>query len=76
MSSLPPPEWIISSGLTDYAAALADMEARAGAIHAGEGSERIWLLEHPPVYTAGTSANNDHICIEFLVSTKRAGINM
>ena len=57
MSNLPSPEWIISSGLTDYAAALADMEARAAAIHAGDGSERIRLLEHPPLYTAGTSAD-------------------
>lgn len=51
------PEWTISSGLTDYAAALADMEKRAAAIHAGAGQERIWLLEHPPLYTAGTSAD-------------------
>ncbi|WP_428681472.1 lipoyl(octanoyl) transferase LipB [Sphingopyxis sp.] len=51
------PEWTVSSGLTDYAAALADMEARAAAIHAGDGDERIWLLEHPPLYTAGTSAD-------------------
>ena len=57
MSSLPSPEWIISPGLTDYATALADMEARAAAIHAGEARERIWLLEHPPLYTAGTSAD-------------------
>lgn len=51
------PEWTISTGLTDYATALADMEARAAAIHAGTGGERIWLLEHPPLYTAGTSAD-------------------
>lgn len=57
MHNLPPPEWTVSAGLTDYAAALADMEARAAAIHAGEGDERIWLLEHPPLYTAGTSAD-------------------
>ncbi|HEV7341794.1 MAG TPA: lipoyl(octanoyl) transferase LipB [Sphingopyxis sp.] len=57
MSSLPPPEWIVSSGLTDYIAALTDMEARAAAIHAGDDSERIWLLEHPPLYTGGTSAD-------------------
>ncbi len=57
MSSLPPPEWIVSPGLTDYAAALADMETRAAAIYAGEGVERIWLIEHPPLYTAGTSAD-------------------
>lgn len=57
MSSLPPPEWTVSPGLTDYPVALADMEARAAAIHAGVASERIWLLEHPPLYTAGTSAD-------------------
>ncbi|WP_260583040.1 lipoyl(octanoyl) transferase LipB [Sphingopyxis sp. PET50] len=57
MSPLPQPEWIVSPGLTDYPATLADMEARAAAIHAGEASERIWLLEHPPLYTAGTSAD-------------------
>lgn len=51
------PEWIVTPGLSDYAAALADMEARAAAIQAGEGGERIWLLEHPPLYTAGTSAD-------------------
>ena len=57
MPSLAAPEWIVSPGLTDYAGALADMEARAAAIHAGTGKERIWLLEHPPLYTAGTSAD-------------------
>ena len=49
-------EWRISPGLTDYAAALTEMEARAAAIAAGDARELIWLLEHPPVYTAGTSA--------------------
>ena len=57
MTALPPPEWTRSTGLIDYAAALDDMEARAAAIHAGTGEERIWLLEHPPLYTAGTSAD-------------------
>lgn len=57
MSSLPHPEWIVSPGLTDYPGALAAMEARAPAIFAGEGRERIWLLEHPPLYTAGTSSD-------------------
>ena len=47
----------MSPGLTDYAEALSAMEARAAAIAAGEASELIWLLEHPPVYTAGTSAD-------------------
>lgn len=49
-------EWRISSGLTDYATALTEMEARADAIARGEADELIWLLEHPPLYTAGTSA--------------------
>ncbi len=50
-------EWRVSPGLTDYAEALSAMEARAAAIAAGEAPELIWLLEHPPVYTAGTSAD-------------------
>lgn len=50
-------EWRVTPGLTDYAGALAEMEARAAAIAAGEARELVWLLEHPPVYTAGTSAD-------------------
>lgn len=50
-------EWTVSPGLTDYAEALAAMQARAEAIAAGEAREQIWLLEHPPLYTAGTSAD-------------------
>lgn len=49
-------EWRVSPGLTDYAAALAEMEARAVAIRAGTAPELIWLLEHPPLITGGTSA--------------------
>ncbi|MGR3491994.1 MAG: lipoyl(octanoyl) transferase LipB [Shimia sp.] len=49
-------EWRITPGLTDYQEALAEMEARAEAIRAGTAPELIWLLEHPPLYTAGTSA--------------------
>jgi len=50
-------EWKISPGLTDYEDALATMEARVEAIHAGSAPELVWLLEHPPLYTAGTSAD-------------------
>ena len=50
-------EWRVSPGLTGYAEALAEMEARATAVAAGDARELIWLLEHPPVYTAGTSAD-------------------
>jgi lipoyl(octanoyl) transferase len=51
-----PPDWQVSAGLTPYADALATMEARAAAVARGEADELVWLLEHPPVYTAGTSA--------------------
>lgn len=57
MPAQPVPEWTVSSRLVDYDIALADMETRAAAIQAGDGDERIWLLEHPPLYTAGTSAD-------------------
>lgn len=67
MSSAPSPsaalisvesvEWRVEDAPVDYPAALAEMEARAAAIFAGEDRERAWLLEHPPLYTAGTSAN-------------------
>lgn len=59
-------EWKISDGLTDYETALATMEARADAIARGEADELIWLVEHPPLYTAGTSAK-----IEDLVQPDR-----
>jgi lipoyl(octanoyl) transferase len=51
-------EWTVADGLVPYEHALADMEARAAAIHAREARERVWLLEHPPLYTAGTSADS------------------
>jgi lipoyl(octanoyl) transferase len=50
-------EWRISPGFTDYDEALALMEARAAEIRAGEARELVWLVEHPPLYTAGTSAD-------------------
>lgn len=50
-------EWRISPALVPYQDALAVMEARAAAVAAGTARELIWLLEHPPVYTAGTSAD-------------------
>ena len=49
-------EWRISDGLIDYETALAEMEARVADIAEGKAEELIWLLEHPPLYTAGTSA--------------------
>ncbi|WP_371054941.1 lipoyl(octanoyl) transferase LipB [Rhodosalinus sp. K401] len=54
-------EWITSDGLVDYRRAEAEMEARATAIAEGRAAEAIWLLEHPPLYTAGTSARPDDL---------------
>ena len=54
-------EWIISDGLTDYDSALTFMENRVAAIAAGDADELIWLVEHPPLYTAGTSARPDDL---------------
>lgn len=51
------PEWRISDAPVPYETALQEMEARVAAIHAGTERELIWLLEHPPLYTAGTSAD-------------------
>ncbi|WP_347267614.1 lipoyl(octanoyl) transferase LipB [Paracoccus sp. (in: a-proteobacteria)] len=49
-------EWITAPGLTDYQHAVAFMEGRAAAIAEGRAGELVWLVEHPPLYTAGTSA--------------------
>ena len=49
-------EWKTLPGLASYAETMAAMEARVAAIHQGTAPEAIWLLEHPPLYTAGTSA--------------------
>jgi lipoyl(octanoyl) transferase len=54
-------EWRVSDGLTPYADSFAAMEARAAAIRAGEAGELVWLLEHPPLFTAGTSAADDEL---------------
>jgi len=69
-------EWITTDGLTDYREAEAWMEARANAIAAGEADECIWLVEHPPLYTAGTSAKIEDLTDpdRFAVyDTKRGG---
>jgi lipoyl(octanoyl) transferase len=57
----PPVEWAISRGLTPYDDAIAEMERRVAAISEGAASERIWLVEHPPLYTAGTSSKPDDL---------------
>ena len=54
-------EWIASPDLVDYDLAIREMEARATAIASGDADEAIWLLEHPPLYTAGTSAKREDL---------------
>ncbi len=49
-------EWRVAEGLTPYPDAIAAMQARVAAIHAGRAGDCVWLVEHPPLYTAGTSA--------------------
>ena len=56
-----PPEWKISDAPVGYPEALAAMEARVAAIAEGTASEQVWLLEHPPIYTAGTSARDEDL---------------
>lgn len=51
------PEWTVTPGLTPWPDAFAAMETRASRIFEGRATEQIWLLEHPPLYTAGTSAD-------------------
>ena len=53
-----PVEWRVSEGLVDYSEAIAFMEDRVALISAGAAPECVWLLEHPPIYTAGTSAKD------------------
>jgi lipoyl(octanoyl) transferase len=61
-----PVEWLVETGRTPYDRALAFMEERAAAIREGTAGELVWLVEHPPLYTAGTSAR-----IEDLVDPHR-----
>lgn len=57
----PPVEWIIGEGFVEYPQALAAMEARVAAIAAGAAPECVWLLEHPPLYTAGSAAKPEDL---------------
>jgi lipoyl(octanoyl) transferase len=57
----PAVEWRISDSAVPYEEAVAAMEARAAGIAAGKAREMVWLLEHPPLYTSGTSGRNDDL---------------
>ena len=61
MSALKPAEWSVSAGLVAYPDAVRAMEERVAAIGRGTALERVWLLEHPPLYTAGTSARDQDL---------------
>lgn len=56
-----PVEWVVAEGLVGYDDAVAEMEARAALIADGKARERVWLVEHPPLYTAGTSARDEDL---------------
>ena len=56
-----PVEWVIADGPVGYEAAVAEMEARAALIADGTARERVWLVEHPALYTAGTSARDEDL---------------
>ena len=57
LAGSPPVRWRITDGLVPYDEAVATMEAEVAAIAEGHAPELVWLVEHPPLYTAGTSAN-------------------
>jgi lipoyl(octanoyl) transferase len=69
----PPLEWRISDRLVDYGTAVSEMEARVAAIRAGAAPELCWLLEHPPLYTAGTSARDQDLLTPARLPVFRTG---
>ncbi|HEV2300244.1 MAG TPA: lipoate-protein ligase B, partial [Stellaceae bacterium] len=73
LSTPPPPEWRTGPGLVDYPAAVAEMEARVAAIRAGAAPELVWLLQHPPLYTAGTSARVEDLLDSELLPVHKTG---
>jgi lipoyl(octanoyl) transferase len=66
-------EWLISETPVGYPEAVAAMEAHVAAMQAGAAGERIWLLEHPPLYTAGTSARETDLLQPGLFPVYRSG---
>jgi lipoyl(octanoyl) transferase len=66
-------EWRISDGLVDYEHAVQAMEARVAAIRTGAEEELVWLLQHPPLYTAGTSAKDADLLLPDRLPVHRTG---
>lgn len=68
-----PVEWVVADGLVGYDDAVAEMELRAGLIADGLARERVWLVEHPPLYTAGTSAKDEDLIAPERFPVHRSG---
>ena len=66
-------EWVVADGLVGYDDAVAEMEMRAGLIADGQARERVWLVEHPPLYTAGTSAKDEDLIAPERFPVHRSG---
>lgn len=66
-------EWRVSPAAIPYLEAIAEMERRVAAIRAGAAPELVWLLEHPPIYTAGTSARDEDLLEPGRFPVHRAG---
>ena len=66
-------EWRVDDGLVGYADAVAAMEERVAAIAAGRAPQLVWLLEHPPLYTAGTSARDEDLLAPARFPVHRTG---
>ncbi|WP_026088244.1 lipoyl(octanoyl) transferase LipB [Bartonella rattaustraliani] len=69
----PPVEWKVSDNLVEYPEALCYMQERVESILAKTANEQVWLLEHPPLYTAGTSANKKDLLAPHLFPVYEAG---
>ena len=67
------PEWRIADGLVEYDQALTVMEQRIAEIRANGAPELVWLLEHPPLYTAGTSAAEEELLDPGLIPVYQTG---
>lgn len=66
-------EWRTQAGLVGYEDAVAAMEARVAAIHSGNAAELVWLVEHPPLYTAGSSAQDSDLIEPGFLPVYRSG---
>ena len=73
VTGTPAVEWRISTIPVDYEPAVDEMEARVAAIRAGVAPELVWLLEHPPLYTAGTSAREEDLLDPQYLPVHRTG---